>query len=49
MLPIEEKYDAATFERLKDATPDPESPKAWDRFMREVIVPERKRDIPQTP
>lgn len=48
LLPIEEKYDAGTFERLKDGDPDLKSPKAWDKFMREVIVPERKTDIPQT-
>ncbi len=48
-LPIEEKYDEATFDRLKDADPQLKSPRAWDKFMREVVVPERKIDIPQTP
>ena len=48
-LPIQEKYDAATFERLKDADPKLKSPREWDKFMRGVVVPERKVDIPDTP
>ncbi|WP_166831673.1 hypothetical protein [Thalassoroseus pseudoceratinae] len=48
-LPIQEKYDGATFERLKDADPKLKSERAWHKFMREVVIPERNIDIPQTP
>jgi hypothetical protein len=48
-LPPEEKYDPATFERLKDADPKLRSPAGWEKFMVEVVVPERTRDIPSKP
>ncbi len=48
-LPIEEKYDASTFERLKDADPKLQSDREWDKFMRNVVIPERKVDIPGAP
>ncbi len=48
-MPIQEKYDGATFERFKDADPKLKSPREWDKFMREVIIPERNIDIPQKP
>lgn len=49
ILPVEEKYDPGTFERLKDGDPKLHSPQAWNRFMAEVVVPERKKDIPSQP
>ena len=48
-LPIEEKYDAATFERLREADESLSSDRAWNKFMMEVIIPERKIDIPGVP
>ena len=48
-LPIEEKYDGATFERLKLGDPRLQNDRAWNAFMRKEIVPERKKDIPGIP
>jgi hypothetical protein len=48
-LPVELKYDEATFERLKLADPKLKSPEAWHEFMVKVVVPERKIDIPGIP
>ena len=48
-LPIEEKYDDGTFQRLKKHNPKLASRRLWDKFMREVVIPERKRDIPGVP
>lgn len=48
-LPIQEKYDEATFERLRAKDEKLQAERAWGRFMREVVVPERKRDIPGIP
>ncbi|MES2790833.1 MAG: hypothetical protein V4719_14570 [Planctomycetota bacterium] len=44
-----EKYDPATFDRLKLNDPKLQSEPAWDKFMRDVVLPERKLDIPSTP
>lgn len=40
------KYELETFERLKEGTPGLKSDNVWDRFMRQVVVPERQKDIP---
>ena len=48
-LPVEEKYDEATFERLREADKSIRSDRAWQKFMKDVIVPERKIDIPGIP
>ncbi len=40
------KYDPATFDRLKKGDPKLEDEKAWEDFMRNVVVPERKIDLP---
>lgn len=48
-LPIETKYDETTFERLKKNDEKLQTEQGWDKFMREVVVPERKKDIPATP
>jgi hypothetical protein len=40
------KYDPATFDRLKKGDPKLEKDAAWDNFMKTVVVPERKVDIP---
>ena len=48
-LEIQVKYDEATFDRLKLNDPKLKSDREWHRFMREVVVPERKKDIPGVP
>jgi hypothetical protein len=48
-LPLEEKYDDATFERLREADKSLRSDRAWQKFMKDVVVPERKMDIPGVP
>ena len=40
------KYNPSTFERIKEGNPKLKNKKAWDRFMVQVVVPERKKDIP---
>jgi len=46
-LPIVEKYDGATLDRLRSENKQLASQRAWDKFMREVVVPSRKVDIPE--
>jgi hypothetical protein len=48
-LPVDLKYDEATFDRLKLADPKLQTEAGWNEFMLKVIVPERKIDIPGTP
>jgi hypothetical protein len=40
------KYELETFDRLKKADPKLKDKQNWDKLMREVIVPERSKDIP---
>jgi hypothetical protein len=49
VLPVEEKYDAGTFERLREADRNLRSDRAWQKFMKDVVIPERKNDIPGIP
>jgi hypothetical protein len=48
-LPPEEKYEIETFERLKLGNPKLQNQRAWDQFTRSVILPSRKRDLPNQP
>lgn len=48
-LPVEEKYDEAILQSLRDAAPNLRADRNWQRFLREVVLPERKRDIPGIP
>jgi hypothetical protein len=48
-LPVEEKYDEGTFDRLREADPSLRNHRAWNKFMKEVVVPERMLDIPGIP
>lgn len=48
-LPVDIKYDEATFERLKLADQKLQTEAGWNDFMMKVIIPERKIDIPGTP
>ncbi len=49
VLPISEKYDEMSFTRLKQNRKELQTRAGWDKFMKEVVVPERKKDIPGTP
>lgn len=46
-LPVEEKYQPESFERLKLHDPKLRSDRVWHNFMVKVVVPERKKDIPE--
>jgi hypothetical protein len=48
-LPVDLKYDEATFDRLKLADPKLQTEHGWREFMAKEIIPERKIDIPGTP
>ncbi|MEX0793799.1 MAG: hypothetical protein WD045_11730 [Pirellulaceae bacterium] len=45
-LPGHEKYDGMTMERLRDSDPSLKSDAAWKKFMREVVAPQMKKDVP---
>ena len=45
-LEAHEKYAPETFERLKKNDPALRDEYNWDQFMREFVVPERRKDIP---
>ena len=46
-LPVEEKYQPESFERLKLNDPELRSDRAWHQFMLKLVVPEHKKDIPE--
>jgi hypothetical protein len=48
-LPISEKYDGVTFDRLRMNDPQLKSDAVWNDFMQRVIIPERNQDIPPVP
>lgn len=48
-LPIVEKYDELSLERLKLNDPKLKNPSAWNAFVKSQILPERKKDFPSTP
>lgn len=45
-LDVDVKYEPEIFDRLKLNEPRLSNERNWDRFMRDVIVPERRKDIP---
>lgn len=45
-LPVAEKYDETTFDRLRLQDPKLKNDRNWARFMVETVIPERKRDLP---
>ncbi len=45
-LPVEQKYEPATIERLKLADPKLETSEGWEAFNRSTLLPERKKDFP---
>jgi hypothetical protein len=46
-LPVDKKYEPYAFEQLKLNDPQLKGEAAWDAFMRNVIMPERDKDIPR--
>ncbi len=47
-LPIPEKYDEATFERLRMGNPLLKSERAWKAYLAKEVMPLRKKEIPMT-
>ncbi|MEL7496547.1 MAG: hypothetical protein AAFN77_02990 [Planctomycetota bacterium] len=45
-LEVAEKYEPETLDRLKLNDPKLKNERNWNRFMRDVVVPERRIDIP---
>lgn len=42
-----EKYDPSTLERIRASDPALESNKAWDELMKQVVIPEIKKNKEQ--
>ena len=45
-LEVSQKYELETLELLRESDPEIKTEKDWKRFMKEVVVPERQKDIP---
>lgn len=45
-LPVNEKYDEATFQRLRLHDPNLNDERTWQQFMMETVIPERTKDLP---
>jgi hypothetical protein len=45
-LPVQEKYEVDTFERLKQGEPKFREQREWDKFARDTLMPAKKRDFP---
>jgi hypothetical protein len=48
-LPVAEKYEPATFERLKAGDPKLADDRGWAKFTRETLLPAKKKDQPANP
>lgn len=46
---VNEKYDIATLDRLRSSDPRLESKKGWNQFMKEVVGPKMKAEMPIRP
>ena len=49
LLPVDQKYEPDTIERLKQGDPALETPEGWDAFNRATLLPSRKKDFPNGP
>lgn len=47
MTDLNQKYEISTLERLRASDPSLESEKAWEKFMREVVGPQMKKEKPR--
>jgi hypothetical protein len=45
-LPADRKYQAATFERLKDGDSKLRDEREWAKFTRDVLLPAKAKDRP---
>lgn len=45
-LDVGVKYELETLERLRQSDPKLKSERSWARFMKKVVVPQRRTDIP---
>lgn len=45
-LPVVEKYDGETLDRLRIDNPALKSEAGWDKFFQEVVIPQRRIDVP---
>ena len=45
-LEVVEKYEPETLDRLKLNDPMLDKERHWNKFMRDVVVPDRRKDIP---
>ncbi|TWT32769.1 hypothetical protein [Blastopirellula retiformator] len=48
-LPVSQKYDESSFESLRLGDTKLQSERNWHKFMMNVVIPERKKDIPAVP
>lgn len=46
MTDMQTKYDGATMERLQEGEPSLKGEKAWNEFVKTVVVPQRAIDLP---
>lgn len=46
MTDMQAKYDGGTMERLQEGEPQLKDEKAWNEFVKTVIVPQRAIDMP---
>jgi hypothetical protein len=45
-MTVVDKYDFGTLEHLRASDPNLKTEAAWNRFMKDVVVPQRRKDIP---
>ncbi|QEG24299.1 hypothetical protein [Mariniblastus fucicola] len=45
-LDIGQKYELETLEWLRESNPKLKGERQWTKFMKEVVVPQRRKDIP---
>jgi hypothetical protein len=46
---ISDKYDGATLDRLRMGDTRLKNERAWESYMKQNVIPERKKDIPGSP
>jgi len=44
-LPLEEKYDGATLERLRQHDEKLKSDRAWKKYLKENVHPDMKKEV----
>jgi hypothetical protein len=48
VLPTNIKYEIDTLERLKEGNPQLMEQREWDKFLKTVLLPGKKKDFPNT-